>query len=402
MLLIITSCNVDDEISENLPPANFEISVFNITDRSASITWTEATDPEGQTVSYEVIFNGQNLNYTENHRRYTFTGLNPESLYTGEVVATDGEKRTNIDFQFTTQEFTPKIHNGYVLLTTQAEVDNFGAQRYNIINGALEIKTRYGPMTDITDLSPLRDLQEVKDYLLISDSSLETLQGLNNLKRVGGYLGISYNQKLKSLEGLEGLHTIIGILSIYTNPELVDLAPLESVESIGEIRIGANEKLRNIRLLLNASYVDHIYIYDNPSLEVVEGFEKLKNIKYDLEIYKNPNLISIPKFEELISVSYGLYINRNNKLKNIDFPKLESITYGLEIIANPMLTELTGFNNLSSVDHHFYIWNNERLTNFCGLIPYVTHSEKGEFFIISGNAYNPSYEEIKDGNCKRE
>lgn len=399
LVILFTACSPDQEENSDQSPASFEVNVSGVTDRSATITWTPAIDPEGQTVNYEVTLIEPGLNHTANNRSYTFTGLNPESLYTGEVIATDGANRTTVNFQFTTQEFTPKIHNGYVLLTTQAEVDNFGAQGYNIINGSLGIESRYGPMTDIADLSPLSDLIEVKDYLRIRDSSLETLQGLNNLKRVGGYLGITYNSQLKSLEGLEGLQTIVENLSIHANPEIVNLAPLESVATIGEIRVGGNKKLINIRLLLNSLDVDHIYIYNNPSLETVEGFEKVQNIEFDLEITGNPELRTIPKFEELLSVNYGVYLNNNDKLENVDFPKLRSITYGLEIIDNPMLTKITGFNELRSVGRHFYIWNNVGLNNFCGLVPFANYGETGGMFVISGNAFNPSYEEIKAGNC---
>lgn len=392
------SCSVEDEGPVDNSPGSFEVNVYEVTDRSAKLSWTPSTAPGGQRISYTVLLEGENMDNSPFVTNYSFSGLAAETSYRGKVIASSESGDNEVTFSFTTGEFTPKIHNGYVMLTSQTEVDHFGAQGYNIINGTLGIESRYELETDITDLSPLKDLLEVKEDLRIRGSSLENLEGLNNLVKIGGDLSITYNSILSSLEGLEGLRTISGIFGMHSNPEIVDLEPLETAESMGEVRIGNNEKLKHIWLLPDALSVDHIYIYNNSSLEVIEGFEKVHNIKYDLEITGNPRLRTIPKFEDLTSINFGLYILRNYQLENIGFPKLEHITYNLEIM-NTMASEITGFNELRYVGHSVLIWGNSKLSNFCNFLPLVTQGEVGALFILSDNSFNPSYEELKAGNC---
>lgn len=393
------SCSVEDENRADMPPGSFEVNVEEVTDRSAILSWTPSIDPGGQSVTYTVLLEEENMNVSSFATSFTFTGLTAETSYRGKVIASSNSGDTEVPFSFTTGEFQMKVFDGSVRLTTQQQVDEFGAQAYNKITGSIGIQTEYGPIADIVDLSPLGDLMEVENSFQIFETSLESLEGLGNLRKIGGDLLITYNRKLETLRGLESLDIIHGKLSLFFNPLLENTQPMRNVSSIGEIYISKCESLTTISLLYDALSVDHVYIYDNKSLEKIEGFENILEIKYDLELSYNPLLSEIPSFNDLNTINGGLYLIQNY-FEDLGFLNLQSVTYSVEIMGNKPLKTIEGFHNLKAVGREFFIWNNHQLSDFCNFSTLVNEGEVGSMFIISGNAYNPSFEDIQEGNCK--
>ena len=96
-------------------------------------------------------------------------------------------------------------------LADQADVNLF-QQAYGA-GGVCDTVTGYldiydGPGTDITDLSPLSGLREVRGNLTVeSNDELLTLKGLEGIIRVGGDLQISYNGQLSECSAIYGLIT---------------------------------------------------------------------------------------------------------------------------------------------------------------------------------------------------
>lgn len=400
ILFFAISCTVEDDnqISENLPPSEFEVIVAEVTDRSAGIHWTSSIDPEGEEVLYKIILNDEQLEDNFQGNQYYFEGLSHETGFTGKIIATDGEGETSQNFSFTTGEFIPKIHEGHVFLTSQNEVEEFGAKGYNIVTGQVKIEAPYIPSSDIDDLSPLLGLMEVHGDFTIHLNLLKDLSGLNELTMIGGRLSIQGNNYLESLIGLGNLKTVNKRLTIAGNDLLEDLAPLENVLTIGEIFITNNDGLKFINLLENAEVVDHIYILNNPSLERIEGMEQIKEIIYDLEISQNENLTSIPSFNELVNIGGGLYFH-SSEVEIIGFPKLQNIKYMLEIMKHPFLVEIKGFQELKGV-RDLFIWYNPMLSDFCNFTNLVNEGEVQSMFSISGNGFDPSKEDIQNGHCK--
>lgn len=402
IFFIFTGCSVDDEeVSGNLAPASFTVSVNNITDRSATIKWTPATDPEGKPVYYKIFINNTQLEEKFIGHTYELQQLMAEMDYSGKIIASDGENESVQNFSFSTNEFVPKIYEGNVKLTTQEEVNQFGAQNYNAITGFLDIGSRtYGEVTNITDITPLENLQKVEGNLLIENSSLENLKGLENLIKVGGNLMFNFNTKLKTLEGLEGLQSITNSLNIHDNPLLTDTNSLAGVDSIEEIYITFNHKLETIFLLPDAQRVNYIYILANASLKKIEGFEKIKEVNRFIEIIENGELIVLPAFAELVTIEGNLIVVENNKLEYLSFPKLGKISLSMRIRGNDMLDNLQGFKELKSVGKDLEFLMNPKLSNFCNLTTLVKEGEVGDQFKILYNLYNPQKEDIQAGDCK--
>ena len=136
---------------------------------------------------------------------------------------------------------------GRISLTTQQEVNDFGALCYTKIDGTLIIYDQATTNDKILDLSPLSNLTEIytETYpdslyasLHITTSLLTNLEGLNNLEKVGR-LVIRDNESLATLSGLEGLahigsnaNALVDELFIENNPVLLNLDGLNNLVGI--------------------------------------------------------------------------------------------------------------------------------------------------------------------------
>jgi hypothetical protein len=72
-------------------------------------------------------------------------------------------------------------------------------------------------IADSTDVQMLNGYTEITGALVISNSNLKRLSGLENITSVGGYLSINDNPTLTNLSGLENLTSIDGDFNISSN-----------------------------------------------------------------------------------------------------------------------------------------------------------------------------------------
>jgi len=94
----------------------------------------------------------------------------------------------------------------------------------------------------MTDLQWLRTLKHI-DYFLAFDAvtALISVDGLENLERIGGTFFVSENSDLSDLSALHTLEAIDGSLKVHQNPALLDEEIAALVEAIGEDNIGGLE-----------------------------------------------------------------------------------------------------------------------------------------------------------------
>jgi len=238
---------------------------------------------------------------------------------------------------------TGGIYNGDVILSSQQEVDDFGAFEHQIVNGDLTIAD--GQPSDITNLSALSTIKiVVEDLNIYSNQNLVNLQGLNNIETTSR-LNISYSS-LTSLEGLQGL----------LNTRAITLNNNNSLESISGLE--------------NLSELDHLLIKDNPLITTLLGLEQLTAIDY-IWIYNNDGLLNLNGLENVVSV-----------IQNASFP---AIFIGLRPTDIPS-------DNIPSP--------NPNLSDFCALqnLLIIGNGISAEI-LIENNAYNPSINDIINGNC---
>lgn len=341
--------------------------------------------------------------------------------------------------------FNP-VFTGNVELKSQQEVDAFAAKGYTEINGSLTI----GAMTetDITNLQSLKSLTKVSDELIIRRNvNLASLDGLHNIVTVGSKLLIYGNAMLQNLDGLNGLTSV---------------GSLQPDENRRGISIDMNQALENVDGLANAVLVEgNLVVKENASLVNLNGFNNISGTIVGLVISDNDELASITALQKVTSAGNGWFTISNNPkltslagLENIrtigghvrltsndaiadlqGFSAVTEIGGGLQIYGNDALVSITALSNLTTIGHNPMMggsrlvvtangalasidgleklralngfleigWNNS-LRNFCaikGLLETEELVEEGEFkdYIVNGNAYNPTIQNILNGNC---
>lgn len=239
------------------------------------------------------------------------------------------------------------VFQGNLVLKTQADVNAFGAQGYNVINGALYIGdpstgTNTPVPSDITDVSPLNTITSVVRQLEIQSNPLLTsLNGLSNITVASGVI-VNDNESLTSLDGLASLRLIDGN-SILT----------ESTVFIGGV----------------------ISLVDNPVLTSIEGLSSI-----------NPQVIS------------RVSINNTGLASLAGLGNITNVAT-LQIINNDSLTSLASLQGLSGIDTTVFIFNNAVLTNYCILQTPLQDNPELSIYNVSENQFNPSLQDIIDGNC---
>ena len=89
-------------------------------------------------------------------------------------------------------------YSGDLIFNSQADLDSFPSNYINVM-GNLFIQN-----SDITDLTPLNNIQSIGSDLVVSgNSNLTSFDGLNNLIAIGDDLTISSNSNLTSISGVK-------------------------------------------------------------------------------------------------------------------------------------------------------------------------------------------------------
>lgn len=183
---------------------------------------------------------------------------------------------------------------GLVFLKSQEDVVEFGTNCYTKIEGNLIIGERFNETT-IFDLKPLENLKEILDgTLIIWQSKLTNLKGLENLSRVDGLKINSHN--LMTLDGLENL-TQIG-----------DLIVTDGFRGFTEsLSISNSTSLISIEALHNLTAAEGVYLSGLSRLKSLNGLENLVNIPTRPNLYLNVSITA----ESCIG-KIGCSINRIN------------------------------------------------------------------------------------------
>ncbi|MCB0462470.1 MAG: hypothetical protein R2816_12620 [Flavobacteriaceae bacterium] len=228
---------------------------------------------------------------------------------------------------------------GDVILTTQQEVEDFGAMCYTKIDGKLYIGKGTNEDSDIHDLSYLNNLTEVynsnpdrnqlSEIWVVKNPNLTNLEGLHNITKTAGVI-ISRNDRLASLSGLEGL------TQIHYHPGF-----------------------------------SAIVILNNDALESLDGLH---------------NIVSIGSPDFTVFDYIGISIQGNDLLTN------------LEALSN--INDIYGSVFIGTHEDDVYYEGNAALTDFCGLTNLFSNGGS-DLVLIDNNAFNPTVQDIIDGNCSQ-
>tara|TARA_B100000949_G_C14237393_1_gene431825 strand:- start:79 stop:1272 length:1194 start_codon:yes stop_codon:yes gene_type:complete len=385
--LTVYSCSKDND--EGVSSFNFQVEIQNVTDRSASISWNH---PLNENVTYSVYLNDEVVEESFKTTAYTFTKLDPEIVYNGKIIATNGSQTATANFSFETEIYKPIIFEKNAYLTNQQAVNEFGSHHYNEIRYNLSISG-----TDVYDLSPLNDLKKVHGEIKIEGVSSQKLDGLENLEFIGDRLYLYNNHYLKNLNALQNLTQINGNIELFSNPELKDINGLQNLSGFnGGLQVEGC-KVQNIDILQNATRLKNLYIGFNPELQAINGLGNVTQIDEFLDIVFNEKLSNLDGLNAISSVGDYVYIGDLNS-PVLGLKSLTSVSNRLTILFNPMLKNLDELKNLRNFGD-LTIAGNNSLEDFCEITIAVVNMNK-EVNIFS-NPFNPRLQDFINGNCSQ-
>ena len=121
------ACSSDDDSGSddgdggttNQVPSSFTASVSSITETTATLNWTESTDPDGDTVTYTVTLQGSEIATDLSVFTFALTNLTVSTNYSGTVVASDGNGgSSSASFSFTTSTTATALHLAFAEFDT--------------------------------------------------------------------------------------------------------------------------------------------------------------------------------------------------------------------------------------------------------------------------------------------
>lgn len=225
-----------------------------------------------------------------------------------------------------------------IVFTSQSQIDSFKTNYPNCskIQGPVRIEG-----STINDLNGLNEITSIGEHLEISlNLTLKNLDGLNNLDTIGNYLLIENHPSLKNINGLESLEYVGGLIYIGHNDSLIDLSGLENIDSVFyAIRLTTNLQLESLKGLDSLKYIANgLYLDWNTSLKTLEHLKNLKKITGILLISFCKSLKNLDGIENVEGEYISeLRISENDSLSSC---AVESIC---EYLADP--NGLTGIHN---------------------------------------------------------
>ena len=179
-------------------------------------------------------------------------------------------------------------------LTTMEELNSFSQLGCDSVLGRLEVlPTPNSSYTndEITNLSGLRHLRDVGEYMQISNNrALKNVDELINLQRVYTTINLVNNENLENIDGLVNVRSSFG-LTLSNNTNLQNIDGIRNLGGLTRIYIGGSDQITDLRGLANIALVSQeLVITDNASLETLSGLENLTGVGELIRINNNPSL----------------------------------------------------------------------------------------------------------------
>ena len=323
----------------------------------------------------------------------------------------------------------------FYIIQNQEDVDEFKATK---IFGNLEINGE-----TIHDLSGLSTLTSV-GAIVVRNTQLTNLQGLHNLQNLTGKVHLENNPILEDVTALSNIGTQIITLELIENAALVDLTGLNIAEiadvlHIEKMSVEHMDYFTNIRIINTIGFRDlhqlnsvegliglesienQLRLEGLSQLNSFEGFNNLQSLNIDLSfvdlhvnnfqgfdglttcrsinISNMSGLQTLSGFESLEYVTETINISACSGIVNFDgFPSLIS-TGGLTINNLYALSNLGVLSHVTTIENDLVIIENNSLTDLCGIQSLLVNDGLGGTYLVFNNAYNPTQQDIIDGNC---
>ena len=305
----------------------------------------------------------------------------------------------------------------------------------NLTGGTMGIQFhRNETLSNLDGLSGITSLRGIE---LDRNPNLSNIDGLNNLNTISSDNSQNYSIVLSASSTIEantyanGFNNLISVTgrilmgnNISWQPPVnsININGFNSLISIGGNLYISEHCLHNTTGFSNLTTIDGIFYITGTSLNTtnptLNGFNNLENVqRINIE---DTNLLSISGFNNLTTLNdLDIIIKDNNLLTEITgFTNLITV-HRFTIFNAPLLTNFA-LNNLTSADNigvlttslttvnldnlilvnsNIGFYNNSSLTDFCSLQNLLINGALNGTYQVSANAFNPTQQDIIDGNC---
>ncbi|MBL0082459.1 MAG: T9SS type A sorting domain-containing protein [Saprospiraceae bacterium] len=263
-----------------------------------------------------------------------------------------------------------------ITIKTQAELNQLFASYPNCHKIKKSISFINSAANPFTDLSAMLKIDTILGDLVLNVKNTPTIQGLSNIKYIGGDLSILSTDQLTTFPAFDSLQKVGLNIEIQNNPKLKSVRGFNQLTKVGTISISENELMDTIDAFNEVdTLLSTFSIHFMKKLEVVRACEKLKYCgnTISLNFQFSPNLKTIPAFDQLRFVKSDFTISEANSLSYQGLQSLDSLGSRL-ILAFPLAT-------------HFQLAPNARYINDLNLTncPNLTTLEGFDQLISASN-----------------
>ncbi|MDW3194229.1 MAG: hypothetical protein R8G66_17780 [Cytophagales bacterium] len=266
-----------------------------------------------------------------------------------------------------------------------------------------------------SDLTGFSNLQKVTQFRL-SNTILTSLEGLESLKEVD-YIYLQENHQITSIDQFSELTEVPIAVDFYDNKALAsvnfsnlrstgflrihntwmkDLSGFPALERVQDVQLTENDQLLDLEKLTDTSIEGWLWLSGSQitTLELVKDLDLSGGFGI-----QNSGITDLKGLEHMETIE-EIYILDNRRLTSLDgLQNLSRIGDEISISRNPLLENLEGLNALARVDNHVRIYGCTSLKDYCALELLVADGV-AVFAEIEQNAYNPTLQDIRRGDCK--
>jgi hypothetical protein len=213
------------------------------------------------------------------------------------------------------------------------------------------------------DLNELSGYMAVTGDLIIKNTALRNLEGLECLSEIGGDLVMENNSLLENIDGLSNL-TSVASIEISYNPVLMNLDGFRNLASVEEyLFITCNDALTNVNGLSAITSVDNLFVNNNDALTSLKGLNNLVSVNQEFAVIGNDGLTNL----DLISLKTvgGFYLYGNVLLPPGQSREIiERLTGSIALSNVHNNYELTGVSSLKAEGYSEEVVNNKKSNTF--------------------------------------
>lgn len=208
-----------------------------------------------------------------------------------------------------------------------------------------------------------------------------------------------YSQQEVNDFGANNYSEIIGWLSI-NGSDINDISSLNSITSVTGYLSISSTGLQNTIGIENINSVGQLYISNNTLIQP-NLFQNITSINGNVQITNNGSLTNLDFLGNLQSIGGYLYLYNNISISSLNgLGSLTNIDGYLHILSNDNLLNLNGLNNIMSIGDYLSVRLNDTISDFCAIQSLLQNNGVVDI-AISGNNFNPTIQDIIDGNCSQ-